>query len=51
MFGAAFYLLSGNLNSDDQHKTPDFPPSKSILGKYKHAAIASDNELCSKIGR
>ncbi|VDI34309.1 gamma-glutamyltranspeptidase / glutathione hydrolase / leukotriene-C4 hydrolase [Mytilus galloprovincialis] len=51
MFGAALYLLSGNLSEDDDYKRHDFPPSKSILGKYKQAAIASDNEVCSQVGK
>ncbi|CAC5390886.1 GGT1_5 [Mytilus coruscus] len=51
MFGAALYLLSGNLSEDDDYKKHDFPPSKSILGKYKQAAIASDNEVCSQVGK
>ncbi|XP_063439814.1 glutathione hydrolase 1 proenzyme-like [Mytilus trossulus] len=51
MFGAALYLLSGNLSEDDDYKRHDFPPSKSKLGKYKQAAIASDNEVCSQVGK
>jgi hypothetical protein len=51
MFGVALFMLSGDLNDKHHHNNADFPPSKSVLGKYKKAAIASDNKICSTIGR
>lgn len=51
MFGVALFMLSGDLNDKHHRSNADFPPSKSILGKYRKAAIASDNKICSTIGR
>lgn len=51
MFGVALFMLSGDINDKHHHNNADFPPSKSILGKYRKAAIASDNKICSTIGR
>ncbi|KAJ8313340.1 hypothetical protein KUTeg_009126 [Tegillarca granosa] len=43
----ALYFLSDNINTP---QNPEFPPSPSILGKYKNAAVASDLPTCSNIG-
>lgn len=36
------------LDPEDVHKP--IPPSRSILGKYKHAVVVSNGRPCAKIG-
>lgn len=41
-----FFLTNGT-----KPGTPKPHPSPSVLGKYKHAALATDHSICSEIGR
>ncbi|XP_021375081.1 gamma-glutamyltranspeptidase 1-like isoform X2 [Mizuhopecten yessoensis] len=47
LLAVGLFFLTNNTSPG----VPTLKPSPSILGKYKHAALATDHSICSEIGR